>query len=162
MSDPFSSILVPVDFSECSEHALGIAATLARRLGAKLTVLHVVHLPMPVPTFDGTDVVVDYQVLAEHSEATAETEMKRLLERTGLVDDVTARIEVGDPLATIVEVLKDIGGDLVVMGTHGRTGLSRLIMGSVTDRVLRTAPCPVLAVRSGADEKARSEDEASR
>ncbi len=153
----FRSILVPLDFSASSEHAVRVGASLAGRYAAKLTLLHVVHLPMPVPTFDGTDVIVDYEVLTKHSEEAARTELGRLLEVTGLTGKVDVRIEIGDPVTTILDVIEDRQVDLVVMGTHGRTGLSRLIMGSVTDRILRTAPCPVLAVREEAGAEAPTE-----
>ena len=153
----FSSILVPLDFSASSERALRVGASLAARYAARLTLLHVVHLPMPVPTFDGTDVIVDYEVLTKHSEEAARAELGRLLEVTGLTGKAETLLEIGDPVTTILDAIDDRRVDLVVMGTHGRTGLSRLIMGSVTDRVLRTAPCPVLAVREEADAEAPTE-----
>jgi nucleotide-binding universal stress UspA family protein len=138
---PLHTLLHPTDFSDRSEFGFGLACSLARDYGARLVVLHVASAPTVVygegivPP-DPEDFLAEAKESLDQIEAPAEGVQ---LER---------RLEEGDPAAEIVRVAKEIGADLIVMGTHGRTGLGRLLMGSVAERVLRQAPCPVLTVRT--------------
>jgi nucleotide-binding universal stress UspA family protein len=133
------TILHPTDFSERSESAFHLACSLARDHGARLIVLHVI--PPPV----------------SHSEVVARQQPNGYRER--LCDwlhrlqapdsgvEIDHRLTDGEPYAEILRVAEDDSCDLIVMGTHGRTGLPRLLVGSVAEQVLRRASCPVLTVK---------------
>jgi universal stress protein A len=138
-------ILVPTDGSAGSDAAAAYACDLAVTLGARVTLLHV----FTAPTVLLPDAV--YAATAEELRPLEEACVNKLralaaaLERPGLVLDVEA-VE-GTPTDRIIETAKLRLVDLIVMGTHGRTGLSHLLLGSVAERVVRSAPCPVLTVR---------------
>jgi nucleotide-binding universal stress UspA family protein len=136
-------ILVPTDFSANAEQALDYACALAATLGATIRLVHAV--PMPPSTLQAAlseEVLV--QLVREHHEALE----KLAAPRRALAGFGEASVETGDPRDTIVRVAKELGAELIVMGTHGRRGLSRVVMGSVAEDVIRHAPCPVLTVRS--------------
>ncbi|HET9553035.1 MAG TPA: universal stress protein [Anaeromyxobacteraceae bacterium] len=139
-------ILCPIDFSDASRSALETAADLARRSGASLTLFHA--YPVPGYTFPDGSFVASSKMLEELAD-----QAKRHLDEwkgiaTGLgVASVDAATAVGEPAHEIVAFAKEKGSDLVVVGTHGRTGLQHALMGSVAERVVRKAPCPVLTVR---------------
>lgn len=144
-----SKILVPVDFSDCSRAAVQAALELALRYEAELELLHVHEVPFTasavlVRTSDGREVTMD-AFLGEES--------RRLLgEMVDSVDELVKAphhqvVQGGVAHVSIVDRAKAIGADLIVMGTHGRSGLSHLLMGSVAEKVLRGAPCPVMVVR---------------
>jgi nucleotide-binding universal stress UspA family protein len=139
-------ILAPTDFSELSQQGLKSALELAQVFGAKLSLLHVVE-PPPYP-IEG---IVPSQLganLLDDLERQASNELAQmLLETQASKVDVTRRVVVGIPYRKIVEVAEEEKVDLIVMTTHGRTGLSHLVMGSVAERIVRTAPCPVLTIR---------------
>lgn len=140
---PPKNILVPVDFSEIAEHATGYAFNLARSLGAKVHLLHAYLLPSLPQTASGAE------ELAQKLEVNAQTEMKRIADKhkeSGLVGQLLVRL--GDPRDSIVRTAKELPSDLIVMSSHGRQGLSRMLLGSVAETVVRTAPCPVLVVRA--------------
>jgi nucleotide-binding universal stress UspA family protein len=145
-----SRILVPVDFSAYSERALDYAIALAARLDASLHLLHVVEDPMVTGALVPEGVMTDFAELRAELMADAE---QRLLayrgqaERAGVPVVTAARW--GFTSATILEYAAGLNIDLVVMGTHGRTGMAHLLMGSVAERVVRQAACPVLTVRHG-------------
>ena len=127
------TILHPTDFSEHSGYAFQLACSLARDRGARVIVLHV----MPVP------LVQEKRLYRE--------EMTGELNRLGAPEAqvrVEHRLEEGDAATQILRVAQEMGCDLIVLGTHGRTGLGRLLMGSVAEQVLRRASCPVLTVRA--------------
>jgi nucleotide-binding universal stress UspA family protein len=142
----FHHILAPTDFSEFSKQALKSALDLAQTFGAKLLLLHVVE-PPPYP-IEG---LVPSQLganLLDDLERQASNELAALLpEAQGLQVDVARRVSVGIPYRKIVEVAGEEKIDLIVMTTHGRTGITHMVMGSVAERVVRTAPCPVLTIR---------------
>jgi universal stress protein A len=148
-----SRILTPVDYSPCSRAALEHALFFATRFGAKIDVLHVWDVPPSVRA--------DTLVVSDGAEQSMQNVLSRGAnkEMTQFLADLSAenrarvaiRVEHGDPVPTILEVARD-GYDLVVMGTHGRTGLSHLLMGSVAEKVVRQAPCPVLTVRLSTDD----------
>jgi nucleotide-binding universal stress UspA family protein len=132
---PVDRILVATDFSLCSLNALGHAEDLARKLDAELIVLHV----EPVPTA-GSD-------LGDVAHAAVERELARTA--AGLRDyhpGVRTIVRAGAPDEEIVDAAATERASLVVMGTHGRTGLARALLGSVAESVVRRAPCPVLTI----------------
>jgi nucleotide-binding universal stress UspA family protein len=134
------TILHPTDFSEPAEYAFQLACSLARDHNARLFVLHVI----PPPQTHG-------EVLARASPDSYRDQLWRKLahmkpsESTVKVEHL---LEEGHPAEVIVQAAKENCSDLIVMGTHGRGGLRRLLMGSVAEEVLREASCPVLTVRS--------------
>ena len=140
----FKQIMCPVDFSESSVRALAYAAALARWYDAQLTVLHV------VPTFEAMqvrgDLVEPVRVVTPMPREQVLEEMSRSLNLAALSPRATPIAESGDPQATIIDQALSKKADLIVMGTHGRRGFKRLLLGSVTEAVLREAPCPVLTV----------------
>ena len=146
----FKKILVPVDFSECSAQALKHARGLAEKLGAKLDVLHAYD----VPTFIPPHVVVMMgevdAPLAEHAEHHAKQQLDDFLQKQGIGKDsnIERRTLMGPPALTLIEAAEEGNYDLIIMGTHGRTGLPRLVLGSTAEKVVRGAPCAVLTIRS--------------
>lgn len=143
-----TQILAPTDFSEHSSYALRHAAELARQFGAKLVLIHVVpnetleaiskaHVP-PHPV----DKVYEdlSQEIREQYARHVPPEVRKTLETEILVLP-------GVPFLEIIRAARLKGADLIVMATHGRTGLSHALVGSVTEKVVRRAPCPVLSVR---------------
>jgi nucleotide-binding universal stress UspA family protein len=133
-------ILHATDFSEHSENAFRLACALARDYAAPLVLLHV-HSPF-VAYGDGLVAALppDFtDELREKLRATDPHDPRVVVER---------RLIEGDPAREIVRLAREAGCDLIVMGTHGRTGLGRLLMGSVAEAVVRKAPCPVLTVKT--------------
>lgn len=132
-------ILFPTDFSEPARYAGQYAALVARSVGAGLHVLHVPILPVPpagdVAPADG------------HAARQRAGDRLRQLVAEPEFQGVPARVSVDGLIAEDAIIAAAAGSDLVVMGTHGRTGWSRLVLGSVTERVVATAPCPVLVVK---------------
>ena len=136
-------ILAPVDFSPGSQAAVECAAWFARAHGASLDLLHVYELPPPLASIvPGSDASAD--LWAERSGARAHLEALVAALPAGAPLRVSLRVLAG--FADQVILAEARGYDLVVMGTHGRTGLDRLVMGSVAERVVRAAPCPVLTL----------------
>ena len=137
--------LVPLDFSESADQALDYAITLAGKLGARLTLLHVMQL-LPMGGVDmGVTLPVAY---VQDLEAEIRRSLASRLERVttaGLEGDMV--IVHGVPFHEILETSKALPADLIVMGTHGRTGLHHVLLGSVAEKVVQLAPCPVLVAR---------------
>jgi nucleotide-binding universal stress UspA family protein len=149
MRDNITNILVPVDFSPHAELALRYATTLARRLGAGVGLVHVVEDPFLTGAWISEIYVPNVPELLTDLIAGAERHLA-VLKESAAAEGVTARTAVitGRPAEAIVEHAEAGGFDLIVMGTHGRTGLAHVMMGSVAERVVRKAPCPVLTVRA--------------
>jgi len=139
-------ILHPTDFSECSRYAFGIAVDLARLHGARLLIVHVVDTLGPEHISVGEAVG---QLQPEGYRARQMEQLYRIAppEPGVAVAHVLAE---GEPSAEIDRVAGENHCDLIVMGTHGRTGLKRLLMGSVAEHVMRYSPCPVLTTRAPA------------
>lgn len=143
-------ILVPTDFSPGSRAALDHAAGLAERYGATVVALHVWQPPALMRADDSITISGEpYQTLSEMAGKRASAEMDSflapLIEHEGVW--FRRQVALGDPADTILEVAADGRFDLIVMGTHGRTGLKRMILGSVAEKVTRRANCPVLTIR---------------
>jgi nucleotide-binding universal stress UspA family protein len=137
------TILHPTDFSPRSEQALHLACSFARDHGARLIVLHVMERPVFVHSG-----IMDASVVRGHEDdRNAVQEQLRQIRSPDPTVPVTHRLEEGDVAAAILQVAQESRCDLIVMGTHGRTGLRRLLMGSVAEQVVRKARCPVLTVK---------------
>lgn len=142
---PFRQVLCPLDFSEGSRPAIELAAKLTAPGGAGITLLHVLELPVAVA---GESLPRDFlESLDRRAAALLEQWASHV--RTKSTVPVTTRIRVGGPGAQAVAVLdRDPGFDLVVVGSHGRTGLRRALLGSIAEKIVRHAPCSVLVARS--------------
>jgi universal stress protein A len=139
-------ILAPTDFSELSKQGLTSALELAEVFGAKLLLLHVVE-PPPYPV---EGIVPSHlgATLLDDLERQATNELAQALSETQTSGaEVARRVVTGVPYRKIVDVAEEEQSDLIVMTTHGRTGLGHLVMGSVAEKIVRTAPCPVFTIR---------------
>lgn len=134
-----SRILCPVDFSDSSHEALRAACDIARRFGAQVDLLHVVE---PLPT---SELMVaqpyDYEL------DKVRDKLGRLPPADMGPQPVRRAVKIGYPADVILAYAREIDADLIVLGTHGRTGLAHLLLGSVAERVVQRAPCPVLVTR---------------
>ena len=142
---PAGHILCPVDFSGLSAAALRYAATLARRLDARLTVVYANTFTAP-PYFTESK-LGELERQFRDSFHEAETALRRFVSKNIPDAQAGALVVEGLPVDAIHKAVEEAGADLIVMGTHGRGGLNRLMLGSVTDRVLRESRVPVLTVR---------------
>jgi nucleotide-binding universal stress UspA family protein len=151
---PVRTILHPTDFSEQSRYALRTTCALARDSGARVVILHVAQ----PPTFAYAEGVIPPEPEEHLEEARAQ-----LLQFDVPDPRVRAerRLEEGDPVTAILRVAREVGADLIVMGTHGRRGLGRLLLGSVAELVVRRAACPVLTVKTPVPEALPSLGEAA-
>lgn len=141
---PEKTIVFPTDFSTASDAALVHAATLAKQSGSRLLIVHVEEPPL---AYGGGEL---YYGLPEPSSE----RILKMLEDVKPADPAvpfTHRLTMGDPAAEIVRIAGDENAEMIVLGTHGRTGITRLLMGSVAEGVVRRAPCPVLVYRETAE-----------
>lgn len=146
VESPFTikRILVPIDFSDCSKKALRYALPLARQHQAALTLLHVVEPAYGVGEYG----VLETAELEASLRAGGEKELGKVAAEAALAQvpsDILVRI--GSPAGAIVEVADELTADLIVISTHGRTGLKHALLGSVAEHVVQRAPCPVFVVR---------------
>src|SRR5262249_44810825 len=138
----FARILVATDFSECSEAAANGALELARRVGANVTLFHA--YPVPVfPVAEGGMILPTAETFSTIADS-AHEQLAAFSERINAGSNVVLETVVieGTVAETIVRAAQNIGADLIVVGTHGRTGLKHLLLGSVAEHVVRTASCP--------------------
>lgn len=153
----YDHVLVPTDGSDAAEAAFDHAFDLAARYDATIHALYVVDTAVYGTLDARSDLVVD--ALCEQGESAVGAVRERG-EKAGV--PVVEEVARGSPARTILDYVADEGIDLVVMGTHGRRGLDRLVLGSVTERVLRSSPAPVMVVRGtgrpGDVEKAGEEE----
>ena len=137
-------ILVPVDFSGCSKKALQYAIPFAKQFNASLTLLYVVQLDYAYGEFGA----VDYPALEKEMRESGEKKLAELAEEE--IEEAllaTTLVKSGRPVTEIVEAARKLDIDLIIMSTHGHTGLKHVFLGSTTENVVRYAPCPVLTVR---------------
>jgi nucleotide-binding universal stress UspA family protein len=138
------NILVPIDFSECSVKALRYAVPLAKEHNAAITLAYVVSGITAVGEYGG----IDYAALTKEMREHAERQLAVLA-----VDEVRGTVAsdtvvcTGSPAVEIVTIAKKLPADMIIISTHGRGGLKHVLLGSVAERVVRHAPCPVLVVR---------------
>jgi len=139
-------ILVPIDFSDCSLRALDLASLIAQPFGAKLTLLHVVEPAVYQQNFLGIT-----PPLEESNQTLVESGRERLAavsrKRVGYRLRTESLVRVGRAHSEIPDTASALSADLIVMGTHGYTGLKHVLLGSTAERVVRHAACPVLTVR---------------
>ena len=157
--EPTKSILVATDFSECSKAALHAAAEWAKRVGACLDVIHVWSIPsFPLPPAFTGDPRAN-QLLVDLPRQQAETNLQHFVQQASDAGIFVrnALLQFGDPAEVIGQIAERNGYDMIVIGTHGRSGLSRLMLGSVAEKVVRLATRPVLSVHG---EPARSNEAA--
>ena len=143
---PFRKILVPLDFSRCSDDALEAACELSKRFDAPITLLHAYVIPTyPLP--EGY-VMASAETVAEVLSKTKEA-MDRYRGRAEALGAIGVEVLMteGPAFAEIIRVAREKSIDLVVMGTHGRTGIRHALLGSVAEKVVRKAPCAVLTIR---------------
>jgi len=142
-------ILVPTDFSEPSDAALAYAKALAAQFGASLHLIHVVEDPVVTGVFGTETYIPDSPGFSAGLRSEAEQHLAtRLTPAEREKFNATTELLNGVSAPTIIEAARDRAIDLIVMGTHGRTGVAHALMGSVTERVVRTAHCPVLTMHA--------------
>jgi nucleotide-binding universal stress UspA family protein len=144
------TILLPTDGSECSRKALTYALSFAQRFGARIVALHVVERRWEEQSQRASGELRP-EVIRKAQERHAE-EVRQILAEVGNVGAkvgvaVETKVMNGAPVEQIVRMAQGFPVDLIIMGTHGRTGISHVFLGSVAERVVRYAPCPVLTVR---------------
>ena len=144
----FKNILVPTDGSEYTKAAINNAVEMAKNYGAKITALYVIDQTVFVNMPLDSAVMNTYTLLKKEGESAVQYVLN-LCKENGVECDI--KIVEGSPVECIVEASKDF--DIIVMGTLGRTGFSKLMMGSVAERVVRYSECPVMVVRSKEGEK---------
>jgi nucleotide-binding universal stress UspA family protein len=137
--------LVPTDFSPCADQALTEAIDLAHAVGAHITLLHVMQL-MPLTVGEvPPEYFNDYlEAIETEAERQLQASLNRIYQAGLQADSVIAQ---GIPFQTIIDMAGEKKADLIILGTHGRTGLPHVLIGSVAEKVVRLAPCPVLVAR---------------
>lgn len=159
--DPLEAIervLAPVDFSDESAHALGLARELAALYQAKLDVVHVLENPTLARPYDP---VIGHTTALAFPQAAPKLEgsLGQFIDEVGGPDvEIQAHVLEGNPANTIVAAAREQGAGLIVIATHGLTGLEHFLLGSVTERVVRTADCPVLTLHAPADDGDENDD----
>ena len=147
-------ILVPVDFSDCSLEALKEAAAFAKRVAAKLVILHVVYLDLAF-TADGY-AMYDMSAAINRAKQVAEKKMRSFVRRVAFGGvKFKTRVEVGAPISQVCNFAEKEDVDLIITSTHGRTGLKHVVLGSVAEQIVRYASRPVLVVPSHPAERAK-------
>lgn len=145
----FHRIVVPTDFSDCSQEAWELARRVAAAPGSELVLAHVLT---EVPLYgEGFLNIETTRKVRDGARKWAESALEDWVSKA-LAEGLSARavVRTGVPHKEIVGLAQDERADLIVIGTHGRGGINRVLLGSVTDRVVRLAPCPVLTVREPA------------
>ena len=146
MPRDFKTVLCPTDFSDTSYRAVDYGLRFARNASGTLILTHVIHVP--AGDLYGRDHMLSFD------EATRAVEQRLAdLVRTRLegYPKCQLRVAIGDPAEEIIKIAKDTRADLIITSTHGRSGLVHLVIGSVAEKIIRHAPCPVFVVRSGVD-----------
>jgi nucleotide-binding universal stress UspA family protein len=147
----FQHILVATDFGEGASRALDVAMTLAAKFESKLTLLHAYTIPASGYDY-ATGLLWPIDDLSRAARAELDGALRKAKERYPNIEGV---VVCGDPWSEILDTAERSGADLIVMGTHGRRGLSRVLLGSVAEKVVRLSPIPVLTVSSKKEENAK-------
>lgn len=143
--ETYRRILATTDFSEASRPALALACTMARDYGAELTIVHVCEVPSL-----GETGPIPYDLVIPLAQA-AEKQLEELVRSLPAPPGTRSFVKLGSAWEQILAAAQETGADLVVLGTHGRRGITHAFIGSVAERVVRLSPIPVLTVRSRAD-----------
>jgi universal stress protein A len=152
--EKIKKILAPTDLSKLSRPGVRHALEFARAVGAKVTVYHVISHNELLQLYNGVGGGMDAGVRLRafhHPLETSQRALNRFLKRhfSDLISvvEIEEKVEMGDPDKNIVKLAEQEESDLIVISTHGRSGLSHVLIGSVTEKVVRHAPCPVLSIR---------------
>ena len=138
------NILCPVDHSDCSKEALKYAVSFAMKEKAKLSLLHVIDIRTFDESIDSlTNPMLDDEIIKQMKSKLIDCVPKEI--RNDM--EIEALVVPGIPFSEIISTAKNNKVDIIVMGTHGRTGIAHIMLGSVSEKVVRKAPCPVLTVR---------------
>lgn len=146
----FKHILVPTDFGEPAQAALDVALSLASSADAKLTLFHAYAFLMPIYSEAAWVPGAEIERDARQALDEALSKVKKIYSKT------ESALTCGDPALEILRAATKLGADLIVIGTHGRRGLSRVLLGSVAEKVVRLSPVPVLTVPGAEDRKAKN------
>jgi nucleotide-binding universal stress UspA family protein len=150
------SILFPTDFSECGNFALSYATSLARTFGAKIICVNVIEPIVPTVGYTGMSEALPIADISEQLEDSAERELPKLAECDECAGvDIEELIVHGEAATEIVRVAKEREVDLIVIASHGRTGLGRILFGSTAEAVVRHATCPVLVVKPALEDETK-------
>lgn len=144
---PIKKIIAPTDFSDASREGLQAAMDLANHFSAEV---HLVHVVAPIPEFMGVHAPTGFHIPSVQKELVegARSSLAELIEKELPHDiNIDSKVITGNPATEIVKRASEISADLIVMATHGTTGWTRLVTGSVTEKVIRYADVPVLSVR---------------
>jgi universal stress protein A len=148
-------ILVPTDFSPTADAALDYAFVLAERFGASVELLHVLDDPFVTDGMAAEAYISEAPALRTAMLQDARERLRHRAAAREAIPVIGTEVLFGHGARTIAEYAAERGVDLIVMGTHGRTGFAHLLLGSVAERIVRTAPCPVLTVRHPEEKKHR-------
>ena len=141
----FKKILYPVDFSDYAEEILDYAVTIATRFGAELHLIHVIPNLNYFTPYESFLTPENMVAIERNIEGEVERDFEKLTK--DLAIPVVKVVKTGVTFVEIIDYIKEAGIDLVVMGTHGRSGIEHILIGSVAEKVVRKAPCPVLTIR---------------
>jgi len=139
-------ILVPTDFEPPSAEALEMAASVAQAYGAQLTLLHV----WEIPVYPYIDFMVNAEAITRVEDAAVKHLAEALEELQKTFPGARSKLKTGQPGPAILDAIAELKADLVVIGTHGRHGLNRAVLGSVAEKLVRQSPVPVLTVHAAA------------
>lgn len=139
-------VLFPMDFSENSKYAFDYALDFSKKFGARLYLLHVIHELIDTTGFYVPNISLD-SLQADLEKGAKEMMDRFCAERMADFKEYESINVIGLPHIEILQVAKDKGIDMIIMGTHGRTGIDRVLFGSTAEKVVKKAPCPVLTVR---------------
>ena len=140
----FKHILVPTDFETPSAGALEVATSLARACGARVTLLHVWEIPI----YPYMDFILNSELITRVEDAAVKHLAEALEELRKVLPDVVSKLKTGRPAPAIIDAIAELKPDLVVMGTHGRHGVERAILGSVAEKLVRLSTVPILTVHA--------------
>lgn len=144
--EKIQKILFPTDFSDNSNYAFDYALDLAKKFGARLYILHVIHELIDTTGFYVPNISLD-QLQTDLVKGAEEMMDRFIKEKMGDFKEYETMNIIGLPHIEVMNVARDKGIDMIVMGTHGRTGIDRVLFGSTAEKVVKKAPCPVLTVR---------------
>ncbi len=150
----FTHILVPTDFGDASDRALDFAIAIASKFDAKLTVFHASGVPAFAYAFYAEGLSWPTNEMTKEATKELDALLQKVKDRYPKAE---AAVVAGEPWLAILEAVKKQGADLIVMGTHGRRGISRVLLGSVAEKVVRLSPVPVLTISGKADQAAKEE-----